>query len=388
MQHHPNSRITCARRTPASWLVLILMTATLLASCAAPPDFSERLESSNLQIQSIEELTGDGGRLDWSPANGLIAFDRMEDNRYFAIHTMNPDGTDRRCLTCDLPEFDELHAGQPSWHPSGDWILFQAEKAEHPGRSIASRPGFGRDNDIWAIDRNGESAQLLHQPPIESAILHPYFSRDGSMLVWSEKDPAPPPGSLTIEETWMLRLADVSTDGNQFSLGNIREIGPDRAFYESHGFTPDNSHILFTANLDGQEVWGMDIYTYELATGTITNLTQSPEEWDEHAKMSPDGRYVSWMSSRECDCDPSQLDDLQTDIWIMKADGSNPQRVTYFSMRSAPERAGRHVIAGDGAWSPDGAQLAVRLIADRRFTELLGLEREEGPIMLISFDEN
>lgn len=237
------------------------------------------------------------------------------------------------------------------------------------------------------MDSNGANAHILYEPPVESAILHPYFSRDGSSLVWSEKDPGHQPGGLTIEETWMLKLADSSTDGNRFTLSNFREIGPQRAFYESHGFTPDNSQIIFTANLDGQEVWGMDIYTYELATGAITNLTQSPEEWDEHAKMSPDGRYISWMSSRECDCDASQLDDLQTDIWIMNSDGTNPHRATYFSMRMAPERAGRHVIAGDGAWSPDGMQLAVRLIADRRFTEILGLEREEGPIMLITFED-
>src|SRR4029453_13023306 len=41
-----------------------------------------------------------GGRVDWSRANGLVAYDRLGDDGFFDVYTMAIDGSRDTCLTC------------------------------------------------------------------------------------------------------------------------------------------------------------------------------------------------------------------------------------------------------------------------------------------------
>ncbi len=75
----------------------------------------------------ITTLTEDGGRLDWSARLNLIAFDRMGRDGYFDVYTMTPEGKQVTCVTCDKPELPNKQIGNPAWHPSGDFIVFQAQ---------------------------------------------------------------------------------------------------------------------------------------------------------------------------------------------------------------------------------------------------------------------
>src|SRR5690606_29164319 len=107
---------------------------------AVPPAAGdvERLASP---VQSVRVLTEDGGRLDWSPNLNLIVFDRPNAEGYFQLYTMNADGSNQQCVLCDKPGAPSRHRGNPAWHPSGNWIVFQAEKEQHRGLSASAHPG-------------------------------------------------------------------------------------------------------------------------------------------------------------------------------------------------------------------------------------------------------
>ena len=338
-------------------------------------------------VASISTIIKDGGRMDWSHALDLIAFDRKGDDGSYDVWTMRPDGSDQVCVTCETPGLPQGHSGQPAWSPTGEWIVFQTEKPEHPGGSVKARPGLGVDNDVWVVTRDGQQAFQLTDTPLESAMLHPHFSPDGSQVLWAERLQRPS-GGQPIGGEWAMKLADFVADGGG-RLANVQTLQPNGpVFYETHGFTNDGSRILYTSTPEGgTPVTGLDIYTLDLSSGELVNLTASPDEWDEHAHYSPSENKIVWMSSLDCGCNPHNLGDLKTDLWLMDADGSNKVRLTHFSDPDFPERQGRTVIAGDTAWSPDGKRVITRLIVDRSLLQLLNLLPEIEPMIMVEFSE-
>ena len=51
---------------------------------------------------------------------------------------------------------------------------------------------------------------------------------------------------------------------------------------------------------------------------------------------------------------------LTTELWIMDADGSNKQRLTYFNEPGYPEyMGGKRCVVSDISWSPDGKKIIV-----------------------------
>ena len=62
-------------------------------------------EPDNPWIENIITLTREGGRIDWSHALNLIAFDKLyADDSYYDINTMRPDGSDMRSITANHPD--------------------------------------------------------------------------------------------------------------------------------------------------------------------------------------------------------------------------------------------------------------------------------------------
>ncbi len=166
---------------------------------------------------------------------------------------------------------------------------------------------------------------------------------------------------------WALKLADFSLPGGEPTVTNLRTLRPGRAprFYESHGISPDGRKILFSGNPDGQDELGIDIYTYDLKTGELRNLTSTPEEWDEHAQYSPDGRRIVWMSSRGLGL-PDNPQKIRSDYWIMSADGSNQRRLTYFNEPGHPEYVPGGATAADSSWGPNGKEIVAYIITNHQ----------------------
>jgi Tol biopolymer transport system component len=259
--------------------------------------------------------------------------------------------------------------GNPSWHPSGDFIVFQAQnKFRGFGRitDYFANPGAGVNNDVWVMDAEGRRFwQLTEVKPRTGAVLHPHFSRDGSQLFWSQRVSVRGIGW----GVWSLRVADFAIVDGEPRIRNEKSLQPGQQhkMYESHGFSRDGRSVIFSGNLEpGQEEIHADIYVLDVAKGALRNLTNTPlDEWDEHAHFSPDGRTIVWMSSKD---QPTKLSasKLKTDFWLMDADGSNKRRLTWFNQPGHPHYIEGGAAAADNAWSPDGTRIAAYLITDVR----------------------
>lgn len=339
------------------------------------------LDTEGRNVRLVKTITNDGGRVAWSPTGDLIAFDRPGEDGYYDVWLMNPDGSGERCLTCSHPALPQKHNGQPAWHPSGRYIVFQCQDPELGGarrllrrlEKVLTGPGGGVNNNLWLTGVNtGQVWQLTHIPD-KMATLHSHFSHDGTKLVWSERvghQPKP-------LGQWAIEIADFVLEGDEPHLANTQEYRPGKMqFYETHGYSPDDQKIIFSATKDG-DYSHLDIYTLDLSTETLELLTDPGlEQWDEHAHFSPGGATIVWMSSRDIPQTISQYEVI-ADYWIMHADGSNKRRLTFFNDPTGPEYVPDGVTVADFSWSPDGKTLAAYLINRRA---------RRGSIVLIELD--
>ncbi|RLE24871.1 MAG: S9 family peptidase [Acidobacteria bacterium] len=69
--------------------------------------------------------------------------------------------------------------------------------------------------------------------------------------------------------------------------------GPDE-----FNWSPDEKTIAFTTKLGRDRAWttNFDVYAYDLASKTRTNLTMANSAWDSSPLYSPDGRYIYYLA--------------------------------------------------------------------------------------------
>ena len=331
-------------------------------------------------VTEITTIKTYGKSVDWSHTNGLVVTARPLYDGYYDLLVFDPDEPEHESyLTHDAPGAPQKHNGNPAWHPTGDYIVFTAENEDVQGDDydFVAIPGKGVNCNLWLTDRAGTTFQQLtfHDTSYEAdapAVLHPQFSPDGSRILWAERVAAHD-GFLWGE--WILKVADLVIEDTGAHLTNEESLlpGEQDAFYESHDFDSTGQRVLFSGNLSaGQWEVGMDIYQLDLGTGGLVQLTESWSDWDEHAHYSPDGGRIAWMSSAELDVEfPESMgsqdwpDYLKTELWLMDADGSNEQRLTWFNDPAHPHYRPERVIVSDTTWGPSGDRLlALMAIGD------------------------
>jgi Tol biopolymer transport system component len=228
---------------------MVVLLSALVCLVHGGPLASTRVPEAAV---ALHRLVASGGRVAWyqGSRHDLIAYDAVADDRSknTELHLVRPDGSERRCLTCDVAAIRKGFVGQPAWHPDGERLVIQVENRNSDHR-FYNHVSWGIDNDLWVVDRHGQGAQLLWNTPDKHAALHPHLSPDGRRIVFAERVPTGEklrgalrrlgPGGENQWAGWRIHIADVELAGKQGRLSNHRTLQPNGpGFYETHGFTP------------------------------------------------------------------------------------------------------------------------------------------------------
>jgi Tol biopolymer transport system component len=169
-----------------------------------------------------------------------------------------------------------------------------------------------------------------------------------------------------------LKVADFGFDADGIPfLSNVESYIPgDSVLYENHGFSPDGKWLIFMSNfsISTAPLGGNKIYRMELATGKAEML--AGVGYNEHACFSPEGNYIIWGTSME-------NKNKGMDYWVMKADGSEKQRLTYFNQKGYMESSKQRMLAVDMSWRANGRSILC-YVQDN-------LLKDEGRIYRIDF---
>lgn len=331
-------------------------------------------QSPRGRVKNITVLKQSGGRVSWSPMGDSILMDRKSEDGYYDIYVIRPDGSDEQCLTCDQTAvLGKGHIGQPEWHPSGRYMVFQAQKRKNQGRwgrDLAATPGFGRHSDLWLMELATKRCFRLTDTPEgeASGVLHPHFSHDGAKLTWGEMYEKP--RAFKGYGKWTIRVAGFAFKEGEPVLSNLKSYEPGKpGWYENHGLSPDGRKLLFTATFDNQKAFHSNMYHYDIADNRLDRLAD--EKWNEHAFYAPSGKRIVWMTG-------AHNHRGGTDYWCMNPDGADKVRLTDWNNPGLPSWQKKMIVAADASPSPDGkylvAYLQVNLLTQDGVTVLIELE--------------
>jgi Tol biopolymer transport system component len=213
----------------------------------------------------------------WSPDGEKMIFQSTRDGNQ-EIYVMDADGSNQIRLT-ENPSYD----GNPFWSPDGSRIVYVARQE-------------AGDFDIYTMDTDGSNKIRLTNDPEREG--NPLWSPDSSKIVfWSARD--------SNRELWIM-----NSDGS-----NQARLTDNLSGFIS--FSPDGSRIAFTSQKNEQRV----INTVGVDSSDLTRLTNNPgDDW--YTAWSPDGRKIVFCSNRLVMGLPLG------DIYVMNADGTNPQNLT------------------------------------------------------------
>jgi Tol biopolymer transport system component len=259
------------------------------------------------------------------------------------IYTMRVDGSERRLVssgkgrtTCSHYTPDGRHIVYASTHLGGDmcppvpgqeqgyvwpiydsYDIFRADAAGGNIVRLTDTPGYDaeatiakdgtivftsvRDGDmeIYSMNPDGSDVRRLTQLPGPDG--GPFFSADGSQIVFRGSHPQPGPAldeyfGLLMQGLWKPTSLDVyvmDRDG-----GNLRQVTRDMGGANwAPFFTPDGTRIVFATNFKNPRGPNFDLYLINV-DGTGLEQVTFDETFDGFPMFSPDGTKLVFASNR------------------------------------------------------------------------------------------
>lgn len=156
------------------------------------------------------------------------------------------------------------------------------------------------------------------------------------------------------DNRWAIYLMD-SDGSNRFLLADGQA-----GFLAPPAWSPDGTRIAFVSDRDGNDdIW----VAYTDGSGQV-NLTHH-EAKDHSPAWSPDGEWIAFASVR---------DSIYWELYLMRSDGSNVRRLTWWEDASDLSPA----------WSPDGARLAFASKRDGNW-ELYAMDRNGANLVRLTY---
>jgi Tol biopolymer transport system component len=277
----------------------------------------------------IRQLTTFGERADWSHDGKRILF---IEKTYGDVYEVEVKTGTLRLLTAHYPHLGYTRA---LYLPNGDFLLSGPEVFD------PKKPGASRAQCfLYVLDRSGTKPPVLLGTKCSEG---PAVSRRRMHIAWTHVS-AQYPESLPAGVSQMNEADIVYEDGNP-KLANGRLVLdsrdlPFRCTLETQNFVPPAEKQL-TFSAYGYQ--GTEVCVVDLDTRQVTNLTNSPDDYDEPEGIFPDGKFTLV----ECD-KQNKLGWQHVDIWKLRLDGSGyEERLTYFSDFPG-YKASNPVVSDDG----------------------------------------
>ena len=232
-------------------------------------------------------------RFSYDKSKIIFTSNRDGEQNDYDIYSINSDGTNIQKIT-NNPNRNE---GYASLSPNGQKLLY-------------SSTDVNGKIQIFISDANGTNEQAVtnfSHPTRSINTTWPNWSKDGSKIVF-----------LSNIDTTKMNIYTINVNGSNLQNitnssttnhwgGVLSPNGQKIAFYQSVGGTVQ----IFTINADGTNKTQLTNFT-----GSFTIISGDPS-W------SPDGNYIAFVSNKDKNNDQEGYD-----VYIMKADGSNVQRLT------------------------------------------------------------
>lgn len=331
------------------------------------------------QVYVVAAGGGEPRQLTWYPASGPLPPRWGYDNQ---VYGWTPDGENvlfrsvrdadgGRTLTAlytvpaagGLPTMLPMPtAGAGDFAPDGQRLVYSPLMRDF--RSWKRYAG-GWAQDLWIFDPATAAVEpVSHSPRTERDPMwigeQIFFvsDRDGVLNLYRFDPATKATTQLTHEKTWDVRWA---TSDNRSQI--VYELDGMLALYDTTSGEARNLAITvpadgvhrrparvsaagqiedFELSPQGERALFVargDVFSAPIEKGSTRNLTASSSAHDRHARWSPDGRKIAWVSDT----------DGEDQIWIADQDGSGqPEKLTsgLAEMLYAP------------AWSPDGKRIA------------------------------
>ena len=269
--------------------------------------YDSQLSVIDVASGAIRTLTtGDAVQPTWSPEGKRIAYWGLRNRNQRDLWTVRADGTDALAVTND-------HAidWSPAWSPDGRWLYFSSDR--------------GGSMNLWRVRIDEETGRTDGAPePVTVPglwVAHARLSPDGRGLIFSS----------------YMRSGNIQRVGfdpsREAFVGDIETITSGSQFFTTPRPSPDGKLLVFP----GVSSSGQNLFISTSDGKDVRQVTFGRSR-DARPKWSPDGERLAFHSSR---------DGGLYRIWVVNADGSEPQPLTEGAERGWAM----------GAWSPEGQRI-------------------------------
>ena len=315
--------------------IIFMATLALMATACQPKDNATKAPITK------PEITIEGGRLTpealWAMGrinsvhpdeqSGRVAYTIS----YYSVEENRSTSWIRVCEVKGerLEVKDEVIGHSPAWH-NGELCYINGDGQVVIGDKILT--GFDKDIEGFLLSPQGDKIILIAQVKTvaSTADKHPDLPLASGRVVddlmykhWDEwTETAPHPFLCELKGSGVQKFRSLEVINCIDLLEGTPYESPLKPFggVEQLAWSPDGQQIAYTcrkkSGLEYAVSTNSDIYLYDLATGTHTNLTEGNGGYDTNPSYSPNGQWIAWQSMErdgyESDENRLMIQDLQT----------------------------------------------------------------------------